>query len=83
MSNYAEQCKDFKPKMSTNRLIEKDNQGNWMLKGVPWKSLCAGAVITKDVWDRIYGALWKLMEYEDIGLSPDDIEMLLHMDNRR
>lgn len=56
------------------RLIEKDEQGNWALKGVPWKSLHEGQVITKDVQERLYGALWKLMEYEDIGLSPQDVE---------
>lgn len=57
-----------------SRLTEKDKQGNWALKGVPWKSLHEGQVITKDVQDRLYGALWKLMEYEDIGLSPDDLK---------
>lgn len=57
-----------------SRLTEKDEQGNWALKGVPWKSLHEGQVITKDVQDRLYGALWKLMEYEDIGLSPDDLK---------
>lgn len=57
-----------------SRLTEKDEQGNWALKGVSWKSLHEGQVITKDVQDRLYGALWKLMEYEDIGLSPDDLK---------
>lgn len=57
-----------------SRLTEKDEQGNWALKGVPWKSLHEGQVITKDVQERIYGALFKLMEYEDIGLSPDDLK---------
>lgn len=56
------------------RLTEKDEQGNWMLKGVPWKSLHEGQIITKGMWERLYGALWKLMEYEDTGLSPEDIK---------
>lgn len=60
-----------------SRLTEKDEQGNWALKGVPWKSLHEGQVITKDVQERLYGALWKLMEYEDIGLSPQDVEYAL------
>lgn len=59
-----------------SNLIEKDNQGNWMLKGVPWKMLRPGVAITKDVCDRLYGALWKLMEYEDTGLSPEQVERI-------
>ena len=58
-----------------SRLTEKDSQGNWVLKGVPWELLHEGQVITKDIWERIYGALWKLMEYEDTGLSPEDVAM--------
>lgn len=56
------------------RLTQKDEQGNWSLKGVPWKSLHEGQVITKELWKRLYGALWKLMEYEDTGLSPGEVE---------
>ena len=43
-----------------NRLTEGDEQGNWMLKGVAWKSLHTGQVITKEVSERLYGALCKL-----------------------
>ena len=57
-----------------NRLTEKDLQGNWCLKGVPWESLHAGQMITKGLRQKIYGALWKLMEYEDTGLSPEEVE---------
>lgn len=57
-----------------NRLTEKDAQGNWSLKGVPWESLHVGQTITEELWQKLYGALWKLMEYEDTGLSPDEIE---------
>lgn len=55
------------------RLIEKDDCGNWSLKGVPWQSLRVGQVITKETAEKLYGALWKLMEYEDTGLSPDNV----------
>lgn len=58
------------------RLTQKDEQGNWILRGVPWESLHEGQVITKELWKRLYGALWKLMEYEDIGLTPEEIERL-------
>lgn len=56
------------------RLTQKDEQGNWSLRGVPWESLYEGKVITKELWERLYGALWKLMEYEDTGLSPEEVE---------
>lgn len=58
------------------RLTQKDEQGNWTLRGVPWKQLHEGQVITKELRERLYGALWKLMEYEDIGLTPEEIERL-------
>lgn len=56
------------------RLIEKDDNGNWCLRGVPWSGLRPGATLTEETWERLYGALWKLMNYEDTGLSPDEIE---------
>lgn len=56
------------------RLTEKDEQGNWCLKGVPWKCLYLGEVITATVFDKIYEALCKLMEYEDTGLTPEGAE---------
>ena len=42
------------------RLTEKDELGNWCLKGVRWEQLRAGQVITKGV----------------SGCSPDDVERL-------
>lgn len=59
-----------------NRLTEKDEQGNWCLKGVAWENLHEGSVITKEIRERIYGALCKLKDYEDTGLSPNDVEVL-------
>lgn len=56
-----------------NRLTEKDLQGNWCLKGVSWESLHVGQPITEELWQKLYGALWKLMEYEDTELSPENI----------
>ena len=58
------------------RLTEKDELGNWCLKGVRWEQLRAGQVITKDVAEKIYGALFKLMAYEDTGVHPDAVERL-------
>ncbi|MDE7476688.1 MAG: hypothetical protein K2M91_01845 [Lachnospiraceae bacterium] len=61
------------------RLTVIDNQGYWTLKGVPWKSLCEGQVITKDTQQRLTGALCKLKDYEDIGYSPENVEHIKHV----
>lgn len=62
-----------------NRLTEGDEQGNWMLKGVAWKSLHTGQVITKEVSERLYGALCKLRDYEESGLNPDEVEATVEL----
>lgn len=56
-----------------NRLTEHDDQGNWCLKGVAWSQLKIGQVITKEIWEKLYGVLWKLKDYEDAGLTPEEI----------
>ena len=58
------------------RLTEKRDNGSWKLKGVEWKQIKPGAVITDQVWEKLYGALWKLKDYEDTGVSPDEIERM-------
>lgn len=55
------------------RLTRKDKNGNWHLKGVSWERLRAGAELDKATADRIYGALCKLMAYEDTGLDPAEV----------
>ena len=65
-----------------NRLTEIDSQGNWSLKGVQWQQLYVGQIITEEVRERIYGALCKLLDYEETGLSPDDVERLLYVQER-
>ena len=59
-----------------SRLTQKDEQGNWCLKGLPWVQLHVGQVITTEVSEKLYGALWKLMEYEDTGMTPEQVEEL-------
>ena len=59
------------------RLTEKDDQGNWCLKDVKWEQLHVGQVITREVSERLYGALSKLMAYEDTGASPGGIADLV------
>lgn len=59
-----------------NRLTEKRDSGSWGLKGVDWKQIAPGAKITDEVWRKLYGALYKLKDYEDTGLMPDEIGKL-------
>lgn len=55
------------------RLTEKRDNGSWKLKGVGWSQIKPGAVITVPVWEKLYGALWKLKDYEKTGLMPDKV----------
>ena len=59
------------------RLTIKDEQGNWALKGVKWNQLHVGETITQQVQEKIYGALAKLKDYEDSGMTPDECWDLL------
>ena len=56
------------------KLTQRDDQGNWCLKGVKWDQLRAGSTITKDVAEKLYGALCKLRDYENTDLSPEEVE---------
>lgn len=57
------------------RLTEKDACGHWRLKGLPWKNLYEGTPITRETYEVLYGALCKLLAYEETGLTPEEIEM--------
>ena len=61
------------------RLTVKDKQGYWTLKGVPWKDLCEGKGITKNIQERLTGALCKLKNYEDLGYSPENVEHIRYV----
>ncbi|EHF00007.1 DUF551 domain-containing protein [Enterocloster citroniae] len=61
------------------RLTQKDDQGNWSLRGVKWEQLHVGQTITQEVSEKLYGALWKLMEYE----GTDQIEELNNFEKPR
>jgi len=75
-ARYAARHLSGRRKARMKRLTQKDEQGNWCLEGVPWEQLHEGQVITKYLRERLYGALWKLMEYEDTGLAPEEIKAL-------
>lgn len=72
---HAQRVREEGKKMQ--RLTEKDNQGNWCLKGVRWEQLHVGQVITREVNEKLYGALCKLKDYEESGGSPDCIVDLI------
>lgn len=65
-----------KIKEKAERLTVVDCFGNWQLKGVRWCDLYVGMEITRDVHEKIYAALQKLLMYEDTGLSPEEVEHL-------
>lgn len=58
------------------RLTERDAQGTWTLKGADWQQLRIGQPITKELQQKLYGALFKLMQYENTELSPEQVENL-------
>lgn len=57
-----------------HNLIECDDCGNWSVKGLPWKNLYEGQIITRNTYEKLYGCLCKLMWYEETGLPPEQVE---------
>ncbi len=41
--------------------------------------MCEGQVITKNIQQRLTGALCKLKDYEDTGYSPENVEHLRYI----
>lgn len=61
--------------MIKNRLTQRDKQGKWCVKGLPWKDTYEGQVVTRNTREKIYGALRKLYDYEEGGaFYPGDDE---------
>ncbi|MBD5524552.1 MAG: hypothetical protein HDR04_09050 [Lachnospiraceae bacterium] len=54
-------------------LIRKDKQGNWGVSGLPWEELSIGQTITDKIWEKLYGCLFRLMQYEDTGMEPEQV----------
>lgn len=65
------------------RLTESDEQENFWLKDVPWKFLYAGKIITIDTSEKLYAALRKLKDYEETGLTPDQVQRLKKSDTAK
>lgn len=66
-----------------SRLTQKDDSGNWSLKGLPWKDTYVGQVITRNTEEKIYGALCKLRDYEESGLDPEQVQQLKERDTAK
>lgn len=62
----------LKERDTLRRLTKQDEQGNWRLKGLPWKDTYVGQVITENNREKIYGALCKLKDYENSGMDPEE-----------
>ena len=62
----------LKERDTLRRLTEQDEQGNWCVKGLPWKDTYVGQVITENTNQKIYGALCKLKDYENSGMDPEE-----------
>lgn len=65
------------------RLTEKTDSGSWCLRDVPWDQLKTGVVLTERTWKKIYGALWKLKDYEDSGKTPEEVKHLVELSGSR
>lgn len=55
------------------RLTQKEESGRWQVKGIPWEKLREGEAITKEISQIPYGCFCKLKDYEDRGMSPDQV----------
>lgn len=53
-----------------SKLIYRESNGNWGVKGVSWA----------EIPDGLYGALYKLMDYEDICSSPSVLQCYMDDD---
>lgn len=65
------------------RLTEQDEQGNWCVKGLPWKDTYVGQIITENTSEKTYSALCKLKEYEESGLDPEETYSLKERDTAK
>ncbi|MBQ9766987.1 MAG: hypothetical protein IJW37_02660 [Lachnospiraceae bacterium] len=74
--NVLDAAEILNAEADSRRLTESDDLGNWGVKGLPWKELQVGQVITQEISEKLYGCLCKLKDYEKTGLSPEEVERL-------
>lgn len=58
------------------RLTEVNKDGKWRLKGLLWSDTETGKIITQNTNEKIYGALCKLRDYENTGITPDQLQVI-------
>ncbi len=73
----------LKERDTLRRLTKQDEQGNWCLKGLPWKDTYVGQIITKNTSEKTYGALCKLKDYEESGMDPEEVCSLKERDTAK
>lgn len=56
-----------------SRLTQRKASGAWQVQGIAWEDLRKGEVLTEEMGQCLYGCLCKLKDYEDIGMSPDQL----------
>lgn len=65
------------------RLTETDDSGNWCIKGLPWKDTYIGQPITENTQEKMYGVFEKLLDYENTGLDPEQVQELKERNTAR
>lgn len=60
------------------RLIKKGTSGKWQVNGLPLEELREGEIITKDISQRLYWCFCKLKDYEDIEMSPQQMQRWMY-----
>lgn len=58
------------------RLTEVNKDGAWSLKGLLWPDIEIGKIINRNTYEKIYGALCKLRDYENTGITPDQLAVI-------
>ncbi|MBS6195461.1 MAG: hypothetical protein KH828_07770 [Clostridiales bacterium] len=63
-----------------SRLTENHEHEKWCLRGLNWFELNEGRLSVKSI-QLIYGALCKLRDYENTGMTPEEIISLNEFEN--
>ena len=58
-----------------SRLTWKEKDGTWGVNGITWNELNY-QIQPEQLWKILYGCLYKLMRYEETGLTPTDVDHL-------
>lgn len=73
----SEQKENSQEEHTDKMLTSKSSNGSWSIKGISWEDLHEGKVITPFIRVKLYACLYKLKDYEQTGLQPDEINKML------